>query len=74
MLGTYATSTRQEPSPDNSVRLSERKPGGAKSFSCAIDGLCYATLDTALVHVRMQHGIVVHGEMLVRAKPIGGTL
>lgn len=61
-----------EPALGNPTGENKGTPGSGKSFFCAIDGLCYTSLDMALVHVKMQHGMVVHGEILVRSRSIGG--
>jgi hypothetical protein len=50
----------------------EKTAGGERLYFCVIDRLCYGNLDTALVHVKIQHGVSTHGELLLRAKMIGG--
>jgi len=46
----------------------------SRFYSCLIDNLTYPSLEMALVHARIQHGLASHGESLLRRKLIGGGL
>ena len=73
MLGVYGADSAKESVVRDSVRAKEEAGGESRLFSCIVDGLAYPTLDTALIHVRIQHRVMLHGEMFVRAKLIGGV-
>jgi len=46
---------------------------GRRLYSCVIDSLSYGNLDTALAHMRMQHGIVARGGLFVRVRDVEGS-
>jgi len=46
--------------------------GEGTPYYCVIDRLTYPSLETALVHLRMQHGITARANFLLRASMIGG--
>jgi len=45
-----------------------------RTYFCVVDRLSYQTLDSALAHVRIQHGLVSRSEDLVRARKAEGGL
>jgi len=54
------------------TEVMEKTADGQPLYFCVIDRLSYGSLDTALVHVKMQHGMALHGELLLRMRMIGG--
>jgi len=58
--------------PSQAIETMPKAAGDGRLYFCVIDRLSYGSLDTALVHVKMQHGMAFHGEVLLRAKMIGG--
>jgi len=54
------------------VDLAKQATSGRRLYSCVIDSLSYGNLDTALAHMRMQHGIVARGGLFVRVRDVEG--
>jgi len=48
--------------------------GDGRLYFCVVDRFCYTSLNSALVHVSMKHGISTNGELLLRTILIGGVL
>jgi len=55
------------------VTETAKKTGDEPLYFCVIDRLSYGSLDTALVHVKMQHGMAAHGELLLRTRMLGAS-
>jgi hypothetical protein len=51
-----------------------RGAGARRLYFCVIDRLSYENLETALAHVKIQHGLDARGELLVRSRLLGGAL
>ena len=57
-----ATRVGQNVAPD----IAKEVVGEGTPYYCVIDRLAYPSLETALVHLRMQHGITARANFLLR--------
>ena len=55
---------------NTAIDLVKEATGERRLYSCVIDSLSYGNLDTALAHMRMQHGIVARGGLFVRVRDV----
>jgi len=41
-------------------------------YQCVIDGFCYQSRETMMVHMKMQHNVTRFDSILVRKRPLEG--
>lgn len=73
-LGIYSTDSSRDSNSGVASRIAAGPSAGNGMYFCVIDKFCYASLNTALAHVKIQHGLTARAELLVREKPIGEAL
>ena len=54
------------------LNLGKEVAGEGKRYYCVIDRLAYPSLETALVHLKMQHSYTARASLLLRTGMVGG--
>ena len=52
--------------------LAKEVAGEGTPYYCVIDRLAYPSLETALVHLKIQHGYTARASLLLRTGMVGG--
>ena len=71
-LADWLKGSRRDSILGAAAQVTDGPVADGRFYSCLIDNLTYPSLEIALVHARMQHGLASHGQSLLRAKLIGG--